>query len=347
MLDLIEYINTLNNKCLSNVGDQEITLNKNFTPPSKILFSDYNLLVSNNFTIPKLKSYLKYYKLKCPGGSNKKELVHRLFCFLYLSNFANKIQTNFRRYIVQKFCKCRGPAARKLQLCVNDNDFLTMENLHEIPSLQFFSFKDEDNFIYGFDILSFYNLIFKNKQLQNPYNRKSLHKNTIRDFNTLLRMGNLLDLELNINMVDINSEISENKSAELRILDLFQNMNALGNYSDATWFTSLNKDKLLKLVKELMEIWNYRSQISETTKKQICHPHGNPFRHFNLGRMQVENNISVIQKEILIVLENMVNKGIDNDSKSLGTYYVLGGLTLVNLQAASAMPWLYQSVLYN
>ena len=344
---LEEYINILNNKCLSNVGDQEITLNKNFVSPSKILFSDYNLLVCNNFTSAKLKCYLKDYKLKCAGSSNKKDLVHRLFCFLYLSNFANKIQTNFRRYIVQKFCKCRGPAARKLQLCVNDNDFLTMENLDDIPSLQFFSFKDDDNFIYGFDLLSFYNLIFKNKQLQNPYNRKSLHENTVRDFNTLLRLGDLLDLELNINIKDINSEISEKKSTELKILDLFQNMNALGNYSDATWFTTLNKDKLLKFVKELMEIWNYRSQISETTKKQICHPHGNPFRHFNLGRMQIENNVSVIQKEILIVLENMVNRGIDNDSKSLGTYYVLGGLTLVNAQAASAMPWLYQSVLYN
>jgi len=343
---LEEYITIINNKCLSNVGDQEIVLNKNAHTPKKIFFSDYNLLVTNNYKIAKLKEYLKDYKLKCTG-SNKKELVHRLFCFLYLSNFANKIQKNFRRHIVQRFCKCRGPVSKKLiSLCVNESDFLTMENLNEIPSLQFFSFKDDDNFIYGFDVLSFYNLIFKNKQLQNPYNRKALHENTIRDFNTLLRLGDLLDLELNININDINSEITSQKSIELRILDLFQNMNALGNYSDSAWFTSLNKVLLLKFIKELMEIWNYRAQLSEIIKKQICHPYGNPFRTFNFSRMYAENNISVIQKEILIVLENMVNKGVDNDSRSLGTYYVLGGLTLVNVQAANAMPWLYQSVLY-
>jgi len=45
-------------------------------------------------------------------------------------------------------------------------------------------------------------------------------------------------------------------------------------------------------------------------------------------------------------LEKFVNSGIDRDSKSLGAYYVLGGLTLVNPSVATALPWLYQSVCY-
>lgn len=36
-----------------------------------------------------------------------------------------------------------------------------MDNISEIPNEQFFSFKDEDGFIYGFDILSIHNLIYK------------------------------------------------------------------------------------------------------------------------------------------------------------------------------------------
>ena len=31
------------------------------------------------------------------------------------------------------------------------------------------------------------------------------------------------------------------------------------------------------------------------------------------------------------------------DARSLGTYYVLGTLTIVNQQAANALPWLYES----
>jgi hypothetical protein len=46
----------------------------------------------------------------------------------------------------------------------------------------------------------------------------------------------------------------------------------------------------------------------------------------------------------LNVLENLVNTGINVDSKSLGAYYVLSALTLVNETAAEALPWLYQSV---
>jgi hypothetical protein len=46
------------------------------------------------------------------------------------------------------------------------------------------------------------------------------------------------------------------------------------------------------------------------------------------------------------VIENLVNNGIDRDSKLLGCYYVLGSLTLVNTDAATCMPWLFQSFNY-
>jgi hypothetical protein len=49
---------------------------------------------------------------------------------------------------------------------------------------------------------------------------------------------------------------------------------------------------------------------------------------------------------VLQSMETMVNTGIDKDSRSLGAYYVLGALTLVNEEAANALPWLYQSMQY-
>ena len=42
-------------------------------------------------------------------------------------------------------------------------------------------------------------------------------------------------------------------------------------------------------------------------------------------------------------MEKFVNSGINNDSKSLWAYYVLGALTLVNTEAATSIPWLFQS----
>jgi hypothetical protein len=40
----------------------------------------------------------------------------------------------------------------------------------------------------------------------------------------------------------------------------------------------------------------------------------------------------------------MVKTGINNDFKTLGAYYVLGALCLVNQNAANSLPWLFQSV---
>jgi hypothetical protein len=53
-----------------------------------------------------------------------------------------------------------------------------------------------------------------------------------------------------------------------------------------------------------------------------------------------------VKKFILDILEKFVNDGIDRDSKTLGAYYVLAALTLVNDTAASSLPWLFQSVAY-
>jgi hypothetical protein len=53
-----------------------------------------------------------------------------------------------------------------------------------------------------------------------------------------------------------------------------------------------------------------------------------------------------VQKNILPVLEALVKTGVDKDSKALGAYYILGALTLVNENAATALPWLYQSFSY-
>ena len=53
-----------------------------------------------------------------------------------------------------------------------------------------------------------------------------------------------------------------------------------------------------------------------------------------------------IKYVILEILEKFVNSGINNDSKTLGSYYVLGALTLVNDNASLSLPWLYQSFSY-
>ena len=57
-------------------------------------------------------------------------------------------------------------------------------------------------------------------------------------------------------------------------------------------------------------------------------------------------NYYTLKKFIVNIIDSLVNNGINSSSRSLGAYYVLACLTLVNNDAAIAMPWLYQSVVH-
>ena len=123
-------------------------------------------------------------------------------------------------------------------------------------------------------------------------------------------------------------------------------MDSLGNYTNPNWFLNLDVRSLLRYLRELHDIWEYRAQLSDEVKKSIHYPNGTPFQCISiLNRMQ-NNNINVLRKTILKVIENLITKGMNDESKSLGCFYVLGAFTLVNHEAASALPWLYESVHY-
>ena len=350
-----------------------------------------------NYNITHLKIFSKYYKLKTVG--NKNQLLKHLYCHILLSVKANVIQKTFRGFLQRVYNKLHGPAWLKRDLCNNTHDFLTFDTFNEISHDQFFSYKDIDNFIYGFDIRSIYNLIYtmkqnptiyvmnKEKDIKNPYNRNQIPETVITDIKKILRINKFLNniptnsntpikknnkqsssssmssssssssssinniMNTNTNKIITNvsatteDNITAQKLMELKVLDVFQHINFLGNYSDQSWFLQLTRSRLLCFLNELIEIWNYRAGISDETKRAICPPVGNPFRNVYLIQSQhSHNDINKIRSTIIDILHTMVFSGIDTDSQILGSYYILTSLTLVSENAATALPWLYNSV---
>ena len=308
----------------------------------------YFTLLENNYTLVQMKSFAKKYNQRATG--TKKEIAVRIFAYLYFSSFATKIQKRIRGYLTRLFNnELHGPACFKRSLCVNDADFFTMEEVKRVPPHQFFSYKDVDNFIYGFDAMSLHNLIIKtpfNVPVKNPYNRNEIPKEVVDRFYKMIKIGKKLKTGMK---VDIEPDImqTEEDVCRFQMLDLFQQINALGNYSDAAWFESLDKYKLIRLVRELHDIWNYRLQLTHQMKSSICPPYGTPFNNFRMTDLRDEQNIIKSRMNVLNLLFKFVSSGIDRDSRSLGAYYVLGALTTVNPVAAEALPWLYQSMAYH
>lgn len=343
-ISIEKYLNTIYDNCektMPNVKNAKKVDEKDLIIPN---VNDYESLVTNNYNQKQLKYFAKEYKLKVSG--NKTQLIERLFSHLKLSSIIVKIQKRVRGWLQRRYNFFHGPAYIKRCLCTNDSDFLTGDDLVSIPFEQFFSFRDNDNFIYGFDIISLHNLIIKSgKNIKNPYNRNAISLDVITNMKILMRLSKVLKIKVSTEIQDTSLDISNEKSLELRVLDLFQNIDSLGNYSNPQWFLSLNSSRLIKFVRELSDIWDYRAQITIETKKLICPPYGTPFRNINNNILtNNQANLPTIQKIILEVLEKMVNSGVDSDSRSLGSYYVLAALTLVNENAASSLPWLFQSV---
>ena len=341
---LVEYMNTISAK-------QQLK----YTKPKKQLKIDdelivvpniknYNDIPLYNYSQDQLRIFSKFYKLKV--GGTKQDLTSRLFVYLQLSSFAIKIQGLARGNLLRTYNKLHGPAYKNRKLCTNETDFVSMDSLNEIEFDRFISYKDADGFIYGFDLVSLYNLIFKcGVDVKNPYNRNIVPDYVYRNIKSIIRIGTLFNKHINLHIED-DVVISKPKAVELRALDLFQKIDSLGNYSDSNWFLSLNRAKLIRFMRELCDIFNFRAQLTNEVKQSICPPHGEPFRRFNMNYIHTEEDIHNVKNHVLEIIEKLVNDGIDTNNKSLGAYYILAALTLVNGTAANALPWLFQSVAY-
>lgn len=302
---------------------------------------EHSKFSETKFNVAQLKTICRHYSLKVSG--TKDELSKRIFTFLKLSGYAIKIQKQYRIHLLREYNKLHGPAGLNRKLCINDSDFLSTEDLKDIPYEQFISFKDNDGYIYGFDVISLYTLIIKDKKNPlNPYTRSELPNDILKKIKQLVFLSTILGIPIDITFKP-EEQFTPEKIMENRILSIFQTIDSLGNYSDPKWFNELAPNMLIRFVRELHDIWTYRAQLPFITRREICPPYGDPFLNTNIGYLNVLA-IDEIKKIAITIMESMVITGVNRDSQFLGASLVLSALTLVNNNASNALPWLYQSV---
>ena len=301
-------------------------------------FKQKNHIFKNNYTVIQLKKICKFYNLLVKG--KKLDLEERIYDYLNKVENAIKIQRYGKIFLLKKLINCKGPGLFKRDKCINDTDFYSMENLKDIEFNQFISYQDTDKKIYGFDILSLYNLK-KQSNSKNPYNRNQIPKYVDIQLQTVKILTKYYFP--NINLVIEDPQKDKIKELELKILGLFQQINNLGNYSDHYWLWSLSKIKLIKFIRELLDIWVYRANLSNELRRNICPLHGNPFGNINIVNLSLLNQ-NELRQECFVIINRLISAN-DSGNKSLGANYVLCALTLVNTEAATNMPWLYESVI--
>ena len=332
----------------------------------------------HKYKVPELKDIARKHKLYVTG--TKPILIERIrICFNYSMKVV-KIQKMFRGFMVRFFFKNRGPAANNTSLCVNETDGYTLEPLNEISFKNFFSYRDAKDFIYGFDLCSLVT-VFKTKgKIINPYTRDRIDTTILTRILALHRISNILfsekttqnrvvmPLPIENNVVvqnrythlprntptfttelrELSAKMQEIRTRPLsqRIQDLFIEIDLLGNYTQSSWFTSLERRDYVRFFRVLSDVWNYRAQLTPDTKRNICQLH-DPFLNVRINTYNyLEIPLIDLVGGCVTVMENMIYTGIDTEYKKIGALHILSVLTVVSIPARNNMFWLYESLIY-
>lgn len=321
------------------LGDnQEVVINNSI----KVLITEKDYLEDNElskFNFKSIRYSIKKYKLTF--NSNKLIMCYNLaYFFENIISFqkydkeARIIQKNFKLYLKNRNKFLRGPALNNRELCNNKEDFLSFEPLENLNNNIFFSYIDEDKFIYGFDIHSFEKLIAK--KMSNPYNRKPIPKRAIKNMETIIKLEQIHEIEETPNYT-LKQKITH------RIIKIFQEIDRLGTYAggtDINWFLSMEVGHLKCYYKTLEDIWNYRANLTNVQKSHIV-PYQVmfPYTVYNYNKL---TNMKKMKDLLLTEMEKLVFSAELDSDKSLGCYYILIAFVEINPICASLMPWLVQ-----
>ena len=363
-------------------GENELPkLNTSFEDesPTNIIIlkpSEYDKITYSKYSLADLRSLCSHYCIKKSG--TKTDLTQRIYTFLKQTFYIRRIQRNFKHFLSRKYRKLSGPGYLQSTKCVNDTDFYTFDKISNIKPMQLFTYQDSDNKIYGFHIASIFHLIVTSyPTITNPYNRNTMSSSIIKNLYEKLIYGSLIGFRVSIKLDDetdddscllvsspdfqyhSSSQISgggvvgtqiltREKQEELFIVDLFQHINTLGNYSDSEWFIVLQREELIRFIRHIHDIWYYRANLTQEIKERISPPNGNPFvlhnAHVNLNVITLLT-AAELRTICVSIVERMTRRGITREDQCLGAFYVLATLTIVNQDARNALPWLYEAVL--
>ena len=159
----------------------------------------------------------------------------------------------------------------------------------------------------------------------NPYTTEPIPQNIVSEvkekINILKKESGYEDLT--------DSIVRERKDAiKQKIIDLFSYIEQSGYTCQIEWFTNLTLRRLKELYRQLEDIWNYRSQLSQQMKRNICPPNA---EIFNTPMIDVMNYSCKEDLQELILNETMkFTNAVSDSDRKLGFMYFLIAFGMVS-----------------
>ena len=342
---MCEFIENNNKCCKKNVFGNYCNKHKR----NHLIKDDF--IIFNNFT-NKNSDYLKndivntINKIdnKKYNKSLKKDILFNILLERYNEHkyysdkikYIQNIQYKFKYKFNKRNILLRGEGFMNRDKCNNKEDFFTYETVHEIDNKYFFSFKDEKNIIWFFDIRSFKKIIEMNQS--NPYTMVPI------DLQTRVRAFKLIEIlknnDISLDFEDEMKELKKDKKQILKqkIVDVSAAIERLGFSFNLEWFSCLGLIHLKKLYGLMEDIWNYRTQLPIEIKRIICPPNGLIFNKSVIEIRRINSRDDM--RNILVTDILKFNDAIDDSDKKTGFMYFLIGLAKINPSVYNIHPWI-------
>tara|TARA_X000000950_G_C13892824_1_gene651553 strand:+ start:1033 stop:1989 length:957 start_codon:yes stop_codon:yes gene_type:complete len=294
----------------------ELLINNN------IIFNKFTYKSSDYYKSDIIYNYIKINNIKNKilireiKKKKKKELFNDLcICIKNLNKYNTEyitiIQSNFRRYLVHKIFKLRGPGVYKKSN--NEDDFYYSTNKREIGINYYFSYNDESNNIWMFDIRSINKLILNDIKCINPYTTLEIPQYVKR--NVLL-----LILYLKKNNIDVDIEHDKlEKDTDTKINDIIGLLTSNGYHIEKEWINNLSIIRLKKLYQSFQDMWYYRIQLTNYDRFCVVNERlfTKSYRYVNCIR-----NIDDIKKLLFDDVYKLINT-TNNEYKTLASMWCI------------------------
>ena len=304
---------------------------------------------------PKKEDIYTYYDIKSKSRINNDKLERS--CEYYGIAFDEEVPRNsykaLKRLIIKRFEPYlkhesaivsiqkvfKGWNIRRRKHCNNKEDCGTMDVLYEIPVQYYIDYKDEEGFIYGFDIRSLHMIMEEATQV-NPFTQKQIASvnHFFEKYNKKISFVKEKEGAVKFDSPKLTKEQRFNQT----LIRVFQKIDMLGHYTDIVWFQNMTLYDLNNFYKGAYDIFAFRAQLSHEDRRKIVKD-GILFQTFigNLHHIH-ERTKHILQYEILREIERILDEGEDRDSKILGITLILTVLVECSYAAALALPHLDQ-----
>lgn len=303
----------------------------------KIYTEDVDIKIIN---INRLKKTLKYHNIKYKNDENIRQLYDKLKYYKDRKKYIESKEKEIK--IIQE--KYKKYNLEKINKCLNDEDFYTLENLKEIDKIYFYSIIDNKK-RYGFDIRSLYeyfnNQIKQNKNLYlliNPFTNIHFEEVNIDKINNRIKYLS----NRNILKIAPKDKLTEKQKYNQYVLMVFQKFEQLGFLVEVDWFNNMKFNTLKTLYKKSEDMWNYRSELNMVQKSKIVN-NGLAFtisvNYIMKLKPEYEHKLRIL---LLDEFYKLITEGESEADKKHGALLVLSALVEVSIDAANSYPWLIQ-----